>query len=194
MDDSIRSTNRRISFNETVKCYLVVGMSADSWYSDHEYARFKKDTHTIQQCIVTKKMASSMFCTRGMEHLIDTRVNKKKRERRFLSCDTVFSVQEKQWDAEDAGEQKRDDTALTIGEAYAKETLNSRGDAHTQGLQDQYEARLLQSNDERAYTKLCSDQTLPSSNIISLDLNGTTSVGTHGSTVAAGPQFAARTA
>lgn len=135
-----------------------------------------------------------MSCTRGMEYLIDTHVNKMKRERRFMSCDTVFSVQEKQWDAEDGGEQKCDDTALAIGKAYAKETLNSRGDAHTQGLQDQYEARFLQNNDERANTKPCSDQTLPSSNIISLDFNGTTSVGIHGSMVAERPQFVARSA
>jgi hypothetical protein len=154
MDASPRISNKkRVSFYELVKCRSVVRFPAThTWYSENDYARFKAEAQMIQRCIVVEKVPSSILCTRGLEHLIDRRINMLKRTRRILAWETLETVQEKQWDAEDLHEQDRDDTALAIGQAYAKETLDSQRDAHMRGLQDQYDARFIES--EEAFSSL----------------------------------------
>jgi hypothetical protein len=159
---------KQVSFNESVKCHCVVRFaSAETWYAEKDFSEFKKEIQDIRRCIVQEKMPPTMFCTRGMEYLIDEQIKRKKRERRILAWDTVFIVQVKQWCAEDRKEQSHDDTAAAIGLAYANKSQISRRDAYTLGLQDQNEARFLQHQD-RFPCKEYTDQSFPLS---SLDLN-----------------------
>ena len=131
---------RRVSWNESVRCYLVRGCDSSTWYSKSDFDQFKKDVRQTQERI-EQQICCENVCTRGLEHLVDPLAARNKRERRINAWDVVFATQEEQWRSEARLRQGPADSAVAIAKAYSRSTLSSQKDAHRQGLEDQLEMR-----------------------------------------------------
>eukprot|EP00539_Tryblionella_compressa_P019192 CAMPEP_0178865982 /NCGR_PEP_ID=MMETSP0747-20121128/4711_1 /TAXON_ID=913974 /ORGANISM="Nitzschia punctata, Strain CCMP561" /LENGTH=214 /DNA_ID=CAMNT_0020532827 /DNA_START=34 /DNA_END=678 /DNA_ORIENTATION=+ len=135
-----KNKRKQISWYESVTVCVIEGHTSKTWYKESEYAEFKKELRTIQKCICEEKVPSQMFCTRGIEHFVDSSARASKRGRRILAWDTVFRVQEEQWYAEDQHRQNCEDSADALARAYSRVSYESKEDAQNRGLQDECEA------------------------------------------------------
>jgi hypothetical protein len=136
-------SKRKVSWNESVRCYLIRDCIDSSWYSDSDYARFKKDVRQTQTNVDQETESAENVCTRGLEHLVDADVYRKKLERRINAWGVVFIVQEERWRPEGRRRPCYLDIEAAIARACIRETKSSQADAHRRALEDQFEARMF---------------------------------------------------
>lgn len=145
-----KKKQKQVSFYGSVKCYLIEPITSKSnnnkscyWYSEEEYMAFRNEMDTIQTSICDDKVPQTLFCIRGMEHIVDRKLCTVKRQRRYKSWDVVFDCQEQQWNKEMRLEQSHHESATAIASAYTQTTEDGTNEALQRAVQDQYEAQIV---------------------------------------------------